>query len=143
MALQRTPRPRFLKVQSGFCAGAPVQELAGTGRSLRSLGAPLNAQPLDAGGRSRRRIAPQATIRHDPGCLLTQNSYSARRFRSGDSRGGRTAQLQFFPGQPAVHVGQLEAFSFLGGGSGPPRHMVTIRGENAPSAAPASSSARV
>ena len=46
MALQRTPRPRFLKVQSGLGAGHSVQEHAGTGRSLRSLGAPLNAQPL-------------------------------------------------------------------------------------------------
>jgi hypothetical protein len=47
MALQRTPRPRFLKVQSGLGAGDSVQEHAGTGRSLCSLGAPLNAQPLD------------------------------------------------------------------------------------------------
>jgi len=47
MALQRTPRPRFLKVQSGVSAGRPVQKHAGTGRSLRSLGAPLNAQLLD------------------------------------------------------------------------------------------------
>jgi len=46
MALQRTPRPRFLKVQSGVSAGRPVQKHAGTGRSLRSLGAPLNAQPF-------------------------------------------------------------------------------------------------
>ena len=50
MALQRTHRPRFLKVQAGVRAGDPVQEHAGTGRSLRSLGAPLNARPL--GGRS-------------------------------------------------------------------------------------------
>jgi hypothetical protein len=46
MALQRTPRPRPLKVHSGAGGGVPVQRHAGTGRSLRSLGAPLNAQPL-------------------------------------------------------------------------------------------------
>jgi hypothetical protein len=46
MALQRTPRPRFLKVQLGSRSIHPVQEHAGTGRSLRSLGAPLNAYPL-------------------------------------------------------------------------------------------------
>jgi hypothetical protein len=46
MALQRTPRPRFLKVQFGSGSVRPVQEHSGTGRSLRSLGAPLNAQPL-------------------------------------------------------------------------------------------------
>jgi hypothetical protein len=46
MALQRTPRPRFLKVQPGLGDGVPVQEHAGTGRSPRSLGAPLNAQVL-------------------------------------------------------------------------------------------------
>jgi hypothetical protein len=49
MALQRTPRPRFLKVQSGLGNRVPVQEHAGTGRSLRSLGAPLNARPLGGG----------------------------------------------------------------------------------------------
>jgi hypothetical protein len=48
MALQRTPRPRFLKVRSGLSTGVPVQGHAGTGRSLRSLGAPLNARPLGA-----------------------------------------------------------------------------------------------
>jgi hypothetical protein len=46
MALQRTHRPRVPKVQSGLGVGPPVQEHSGTGRSLRSLGAPLNAQPL-------------------------------------------------------------------------------------------------
>jgi hypothetical protein len=51
MALQRTHRPRVRKSQSGRSAGLPVQELSGTGRSLRSLGAPLNAQPF--GGLSR------------------------------------------------------------------------------------------
>jgi hypothetical protein len=50
MALQRTPRPRFLKVRCGLRNRIPVQKHAGTGRSLRSLGAPLNAQLL--GGRS-------------------------------------------------------------------------------------------
>jgi hypothetical protein len=45
-SLQRTHRPRVPKVQSGLGAGYPVQERSGTGRSLRSLGAPLNAQPL-------------------------------------------------------------------------------------------------
>jgi hypothetical protein len=50
MALQRTPRPRFLKVQSGASVVVPGQEHAGTGRSLRSLGAPLNARPLGLGG---------------------------------------------------------------------------------------------
>ena len=48
MALQRTPRPRFLKVQSAVGAGLPVQAHAGTGRSLRSLGTPLNAQLFGA-----------------------------------------------------------------------------------------------
>ena len=48
MALQRTPRPRFLKVQFGPRSVRAVQERAGTGRSLRSLGAPLNARPLGA-----------------------------------------------------------------------------------------------
>ena len=46
MALQRTPRPRFLKLRFGSRSVRSVQEYAGTGRSLRSLGAPLNAQPL-------------------------------------------------------------------------------------------------
>jgi hypothetical protein len=41
MALQRTHRPRFLKVRSDSGAGVPLQEHAGTGRSLRSLGSPL------------------------------------------------------------------------------------------------------
>jgi hypothetical protein len=53
MALQRTPRPRFLKAPSGRGDGVPVQAHAGTGRSLRSLGAPLNARSL--GGRSSRQ----------------------------------------------------------------------------------------
>jgi hypothetical protein len=48
MALQRTHRPRFLKVHPGAGGGVPVKEHAGTGRSLRSLGAPLNAQLLGA-----------------------------------------------------------------------------------------------
>jgi hypothetical protein len=48
MALQRTHRPRFLKVQLRSRSVRPVQGHAGTGRSLRSLGAPLNARPLDA-----------------------------------------------------------------------------------------------
>ena len=52
MALQRTPRPRFLKVQSGSRVAIPVQERAGTGGSLRSLRAPLNAGLLDGGSRS-------------------------------------------------------------------------------------------
>jgi hypothetical protein len=43
MALQRTCRPRVPKSQLGVGDGLPVQEQAGTGRSL---GAPLNAQPL-------------------------------------------------------------------------------------------------
>src|SRR5437660_325262 len=46
MALQRTHRPRVPKVQSGLGVGLPVQQHSGTGRSLRSLGAPLNARPL-------------------------------------------------------------------------------------------------
>ena len=49
MALQRTHRPRVPKSQSGRGLVVPVQEPAGTGRSLRSLGAPLNAQPLGGG----------------------------------------------------------------------------------------------
>src|SRR5216117_905627 len=46
MALQRTPRPRFLKVRSGTRGSILVRAHAGTGRSLRSLGSPLNARPL-------------------------------------------------------------------------------------------------
>jgi hypothetical protein len=46
MALQRTRRPRFLKVQSGLGGRRSVQTHAGTGRSLRSLGSPLNARSL-------------------------------------------------------------------------------------------------
>jgi hypothetical protein len=46
MALQRTPRPHVPKVQFGAGIGVSVQRHAGTGCSLRSLGAPLNAQPL-------------------------------------------------------------------------------------------------
>jgi hypothetical protein len=46
MALQRTPRPRFLKVRSGTRGSVLVRAHAGTGRSLRSLGSPLNARPL-------------------------------------------------------------------------------------------------
>jgi hypothetical protein len=49
MALQRTPRPRFPKVHSGLGGCRSVQGHAGTGRSLRSLGAPLNARPLGVG----------------------------------------------------------------------------------------------
>ena len=68
MALQRTPRPRFLKVQSGQGAGLPVQKHAGTGRSLRSLGAPLNARQLggpdeDVGVRELREVLPPAVTR--------------------------------------------------------------------------------
>jgi hypothetical protein len=48
MALQRTHRPRLLKVHFRSRTAGPVQEHAGTGRSLRSLGAPLNAQPFGA-----------------------------------------------------------------------------------------------
>jgi len=47
MALQRTHRPRVPKMRSGLGDGVLVQEQAGTGRSLRSLGAPLNARPLE------------------------------------------------------------------------------------------------
>jgi hypothetical protein len=46
MALQPTRRPRFLKVPSSSGEGVPVQEHAGTGRSLRSLGSRLNACSL-------------------------------------------------------------------------------------------------
>jgi hypothetical protein len=46
MALQRTHRPRVPKVQFGRGAVVPVENHSGTGRSLRSLGAPLNARPL-------------------------------------------------------------------------------------------------
>ena len=60
MALQRTHRPRFLKVRSGENTGRPVQEHAGTGRSLRSLGAPLNAQPL--GISCRRSLASTRSV---------------------------------------------------------------------------------
>jgi hypothetical protein len=52
MALQRTRRPRVPKVQSRLGARRPVQGHAGTGRSLRSLGSPLNAYPLGPTGRS-------------------------------------------------------------------------------------------
>jgi hypothetical protein len=45
------PRPRFFKVPFDAGGAVSVQAHAGTGRSLRSLGSPLNAQPL--GPRSR------------------------------------------------------------------------------------------
>jgi hypothetical protein len=53
MALQRTHRPRFLKLRFGLGSGMPAQAHSGTGRSLGSLGSPLNARPL--GGRSSRQ----------------------------------------------------------------------------------------
>jgi len=46
MALQRTPRPRFLKVRSGARGSVLVRAHAGTGGSLRSLRSPLNARPF-------------------------------------------------------------------------------------------------
>jgi hypothetical protein len=46
MALQRTRRPRVPKLHSLLGTGPLVQGHAGTGRSLRSLGSPLNARPL-------------------------------------------------------------------------------------------------
>jgi hypothetical protein len=57
MALQRTRRPRFLKLQSSLGAHRSVQGHAGTGRSLRSLGSPLNAQLLGA-SRSTPLVRP-------------------------------------------------------------------------------------
>jgi hypothetical protein len=56
MALQRTHRPRFLKVPPGVSNRVPVQEHAGTGRSLRSLGSPLNARPLDGPERPKEDV---------------------------------------------------------------------------------------
>jgi len=43
MALQRMPRPRFLKMRSGTRGSVLVRAHAGTGRSL---GSPLNARPF-------------------------------------------------------------------------------------------------
>jgi len=43
MALQRMPRPRFLKMRSGTRRSVLVRAHAGTGRSL---GSPLNARPF-------------------------------------------------------------------------------------------------
>jgi hypothetical protein len=63
MALQRTPRPRLLKLQSGLGDGLAVQEHAGTGRSLRSLGAPLNAQPLGVPSSGQRPFSVAVTSR--------------------------------------------------------------------------------
>jgi hypothetical protein len=48
MALQRTHRPRVPKTQFSLAASCAVQKHSGTGRSLRSLGSPLNARPLGA-----------------------------------------------------------------------------------------------
>jgi hypothetical protein len=55
MALQRTHRPRVPKLHFRSRDRFPIQRHAGTGRSLCSLGAPLNAQPLAAAG---NRFAP-------------------------------------------------------------------------------------
>jgi hypothetical protein len=59
MALQRTRRPRVPKVLSGLGVGAPIQKHAGTGRSLRSLGSPLNARPLAAAKEGSLRRLPR------------------------------------------------------------------------------------
>jgi uncharacterized protein DUF2442 len=48
MALQRTRRPRVSKLYLVLGTGPSVQEHAGMGRSLRSLGSPLNAYPVGA-----------------------------------------------------------------------------------------------
>jgi hypothetical protein len=66
MALQRTHRPRFLKVRSGSGAGVPVQEHAGSGRSLRSLGSPLNARPLGGTKTHHQLKGEQAMPRSNP-----------------------------------------------------------------------------
>ncbi len=61
MALQRTHRPRVPKPQSGRGAGLPVQKLSGTGRSLRSLGSPLNAQLLGVPSSGQRSFLVAVT----------------------------------------------------------------------------------
>jgi hypothetical protein len=97
MALQRTRRPRLR-----------------SGRSLCSLGSPLNARPLDARGK----------LPH------------------GDSRGGRSRRLAFPPIDRAVHFSRL-GISRSGWRQRPPRSMIEVVGGNGPFTASASSSARV
>jgi hypothetical protein len=50
--LQQDPVAQTLDLPGPVVRGAPVQEHAGTGGSLRSLRAPLNAGLLDGGRRS-------------------------------------------------------------------------------------------
>jgi hypothetical protein len=73
MALQRTHRPRFLKVQFGVGADVPVQQHAGTGRSLRSLGAPLNARPLGGPLYTARAQRIALVLLLMPACSLGQS----------------------------------------------------------------------
>ena len=61
MALQRTRRPRVPKLRSGPGAGRSAQEHAGTGRSLRSLGSPLNAQLLGVRSSDQRSFSVAVT----------------------------------------------------------------------------------
>jgi hypothetical protein len=68
MALQRTRRPRGPKLRSGLGTGRSVQEHAGTGRSLRSLGSPLNARLLGAGRSLRGVIVLVAAALVASGC---------------------------------------------------------------------------
>jgi hypothetical protein len=63
MALQRTHRPRFFKVQFSLGTTGSVQEHAGMGRSLRSLGAPLNARPFGDQIRTLSGPHPMSYIR--------------------------------------------------------------------------------
>jgi hypothetical protein len=97
MALQRTRRPRIR-----------------SGRSLRSLGSPLNARPLDAVGKAAARRSP-------------------RRPESAASSPS---------GARAVHSSRL-GISRAGWRQRPPRSMIRVVGENGAFTASASSSARV
>ncbi len=52
MRVQRTHRQRVPKLRFGVDPDRPIQVFSGTGRSLRSLGAPLTRRPF---GDSRER----------------------------------------------------------------------------------------
>src|SRR5687767_12176001 len=78
MALQRTPRPHSLKVQTGLGHGVPVQEHAGTGRALRSLGSPLNAYLFGGSFRILRLTALCVILVLASACGANDNSKAVK-----------------------------------------------------------------
>ena len=90
MALQRTRRPRIR-----------------SGRSLRSLGSPLNARSLDAGRELRRASGLVGSGRGIRGALLGAPLPDRRLPRRAGCLGNRS-----FSGVRTVRVRQLETFSF-------------------------------